>query len=433
MMDYHAIHGHDISNLDLPSMHRLPTVSAAQALQELEGSDSNFIATGLPSLDAALGSALEDAAHPTGVQKGHVTEIWGPPGVGKTAFGYAANLRLNTVPLLICFSVQLASNCLGEGRRVVWVDGFHRLPIERLRTVVATGATGDEDAGLDRLDGFTHYTCPSLPHLIALLCRPTAALIPQGAALIVVDSVSALVNHAFPKLPETRPATDAKGSRGPSATARRLQVLQYIVSSLQKLAATRDLAVVILTQCATKMQAERGATLIPALNANVWEQGMSTRLVLFRNWLCTDSELRGLHLVAIQKLNGKGVTHSFNKVYAFRVEKRGLVPVEYDNTQQSTTLTTNPAPKRKLGDTDFEIADSDDESYGWDDDEELPPMPSQWQGSEDLLLVREPGSEDEDKITDDQPLDALGDKGQWPENGEDLTDGESRPGRGPSP
>ncbi|KAK4100293.1 P-loop containing nucleoside triphosphate hydrolase protein [Parathielavia hyrcaniae] len=413
-MEYHAIHGHDISSFDLPSTHRLPTVSAAQALQELEGSDSNFIATGLPSLNAALGSALEDAAHAAGVQKGHVTEIWGPPGVGKTAFG-----------------VQLASRCLGEGRPVVWVDGFHRLPIERLRAAVSTA---DGDAGVDHLTGFTHYTCPSLPHLIALLCRPTASCIPQGAALIVIDSLSVLVNHAFPKLPETRPATDAiRGSKAPSASARRQQVLQYIVSSLQKLAATRDLAVVILTQCATKMQAERGATLIPAINANVWEQGMSTRLVLFRDWLRAGSESPGLHLVAIQKLNGKGMAPAYDQVYAFRVEERGLVPVEYDNTQQSATLTFTPAPKRKLGDTDFEIADSDDEDYGWDDDEELPPMPSQWQGSEDLLLVREPESEDEAKATDDQPFNPPGDEAQGLEHDGDLTDDASRPGRGPSP
>jgi hypothetical protein len=97
-------------------------------------------------------------------------------------------------------------------------------------------------------------------------------------------------------------------------------VLQYIVSSLQKLAATRDLAVVILTQSATKMQAERGATLIPAINASVWEQAMSTKLVLFRDWLRDASETRGLHFVAIQKMNGKGVDALIDGAYAFRVD-----------------------------------------------------------------------------------------------------------------
>jgi hypothetical protein len=102
---------------------------------------------------------------------------------------------------------------------------------------------------------------------------------------------------------------------------RRFQIIQYIVTSLQKLAATRDLAVVILTQCATKMQAERGATLIPAISASVWEQGMSTRLVLFRDWLQNGSEVRGVHFVGIQKLNGKGTAALIDNLCTFTVEE----------------------------------------------------------------------------------------------------------------
>ena len=88
------------------------------------------------------------------------------------------------------------------------------MPVERLRAAAAAETGEDADADADRLDALTHYTCPSLPHLIALLCRPTASSIPPGTALVVVDSLSALLNHAFPKLPETRPARDAKSSRG---------------------------------------------------------------------------------------------------------------------------------------------------------------------------------------------------------------------------
>ncbi|KAK4130195.1 P-loop containing nucleoside triphosphate hydrolase protein [Trichocladium antarcticum] len=394
-MDYHAIHGHDISSFDLPSTHRLPTVSAAKALQDLQGNEGNCISTGLPSLDASLRSGLDESSH-GGIQQGHVTEVWGPPGAGKTAFG-----------------IQLAASCLGEGRGVVWVDGFHRLPIQRLRAVVGTGTRDGQDAPVDRLDPFTHYTCPSLPHFIALLCRPTASCIPQGASLIVVDSLSALVNHAFPKMPETRAAADAKGSKGPSIAARRLQVLQYMINSLQKLAATRDLAIVILTQCATKMQAERGATLIPAINATVWEQGVSTRLVLFRDWFQRGVETRGLRFAGVQKLNGKTMAASFDHVCAFKVEERGLSSVDCD-TQQSRTSSPTPARarKRKLGITDFEIADSDEE-YGWDDDGDAPPMPSQWQGSEDILLVRQPDSDQEDQDNEDA-VDLLDGQDQGP-------------------
>jgi hypothetical protein len=95
-------------------------VSAAQALQDLEGDNSNFISTGLAALDESLNPGLAGAGQ-GGIQKGHVTEIWGPPGVGKTALGYSSQSAVHGVPLLIFLRLQLASHCLSEGRGVVWV------------------------------------------------------------------------------------------------------------------------------------------------------------------------------------------------------------------------------------------------------------------------------------------------------------------------
>lgn len=99
-------------------------------------------------------------------------------------------------------------------------DGFHRVSIERLRSVLGSRVKRDkekeqEDATVDeRLDALTHYTCLSLPHLIALLCRPTPSCIPQDTSLIVVDSLSALVNHTFPRTPEQKKIVDSKGNKG---------------------------------------------------------------------------------------------------------------------------------------------------------------------------------------------------------------------------
>lgn len=59
-----------------------------------------------------------------------------------------------------------------------------------------------------------------------------------------------------------------------------------------------------------------------------------------------------------------------------------------------------PRPKRKLGQTDLEVPDSDDddEDYGWAEEDEsaLPPPPSQWQGSEDLILGKDTGLSEEE-------------------------------------
>lgn len=87
------------------------------------------------------------------------------------------------------------------------------MPVQRLRDVV--GPTAEADGGADsQLEALTHYTCPTLPHFIALLCRPTAACVPEGTSLVVVDSLSALINHSFPRAPEGRGAGDIKGSKG---------------------------------------------------------------------------------------------------------------------------------------------------------------------------------------------------------------------------
>jgi RecA/RadA recombinase len=69
----------------------MPTVSAAQALQDLKTSPTRRCSTGLPNLDAALQS--QDHEVPGGdplsggVSRGKITEFYGPPGVGKTALG----------------------------------------------------------------------------------------------------------------------------------------------------------------------------------------------------------------------------------------------------------------------------------------------------------------------------------------------------------
>lgn len=75
----------------------------------------------------------------------------------------------------------------------------------------------------------------------------------------------------------------------------------------------------------------------------------------------------------------------------------------HDERKVSIILSSTPHPKRKLGETEFEIADSEDEEYGWDheDSAQLPPNPSQWQGSEDILI----GQHDEDGNRRDERFD----------------------------
>lgn len=65
----------------------------------------------------------------------------------------------------------------------------------------------------------------------------------------------------------------------------------------------------------------RSATLTPAINATVWEQGLATRLVLFRDWVWRRNEPAGVLLAGIQKLDGKQSTEVVDHVTAFQISE----------------------------------------------------------------------------------------------------------------
>jgi hypothetical protein len=112
---------------------------------------------------------------------------------------------------------------------------------------------------------------------------------------------------------------------GPTAASKRLQGLQFIINTLQKLAATKHCAVVLLSQCATKMKSEQRATLIPSINTTVWEQGVSTRLVLFRDWVWNANKSSSVFLAGLQKVDGRAVQDAVEHVSAFKVESVGYI------------------------------------------------------------------------------------------------------------
>lgn len=394
-MDYHSVYGNDIASFDVSGTQRPPTVAASQALDELEDEAGQPISTGLESLDKAL-LGLAPAGHLAGhggIRRGQVAEIWGPPGTGKTAL-----------------AIQMAANTMCDGHGVVWVDCFQKVPRARVaRVIESVKASRDRDTPGDAgpaIDWakFAHYSCLTLPHLMALISQP----IGDGASLVVLSSISSLLNSALPKPLDGK--TGSKAGRGPTAAAKRAQGLQYVMNALQKLAATRNCAVVILSQCASRMHSEQGATLVAAVNATVWEQGISIRLVLFRDWVRLGAVLRSVFLAGLQKLDGKATGEAVDDVCAFDVEPTsGVATVAAAYHGAGWRAATGPADlvrrKRKLGQTELEVPDSDDdEDYGWADEDEaaLPAPPPQWQGSEDLLGDQVGRSDDSSGTDDDE-------------------------------
>jgi hypothetical protein len=81
--------------------------------------------------------------------------------------------------------------------------------------------------------------------------------------------------------------------------------------------------VVILTESSTRSDLEHDTALTPAVMGSAWEQGISTRLLLFRDW-ADGLESRALHFAAVKKLNGKTDSESVNHVSAFDMTQVGL-------------------------------------------------------------------------------------------------------------
>ncbi len=84
------------------------------------------------------------------------------------------------------------------------LDAFHPVCFHRLADVSGTISDETQPATPTGVGKLLHFACPSLSHFIALLCRPSPSCIPAKTCLIVVDSLSALLNHALPRTPEAR-------------------------------------------------------------------------------------------------------------------------------------------------------------------------------------------------------------------------------------
>jgi hypothetical protein len=141
------------------------------------------------------------------------------------------------------------------------------------------------DNGMKR---FIHFHVQSLPHLLALIVRPPKDFPPDGCSLLVIDSVSAPFPSYFPNATELK----SRLSQGRLSDQQQLQwllnrkwnVTSDMVNQLVKLAASRQLAVVLLNQTHTKIRGQPRATLYPALSGGSWENCIYTRVVLYRDW-----------------------------------------------------------------------------------------------------------------------------------------------------
>ncbi|KAF2261491.1 P-loop containing nucleoside triphosphate hydrolase protein [Lojkania enalia] len=363
------------------SSHRLPTVSASQALQNIQQRGARAISTGLAQLNRILGPrGPPGRSTEGGLVRGKVTEVYGPSGVGKTAFG-----------------IQATVNVLCDGLHVVWVDAAAPLVPERFHNVLSVCArvkvqdSGAKASSLPKLSSdelqsrFHHYASPTLAHLLALFVRPPSSFPPPNTGLIVIDSLTTLFDNAYPRQADDRNLRN-KSDQARWVAGRKFAVMNELISALARVAAMHDIALLLTCQPITRFRAASTAFLVPAISSAEWESGVSTRLVLFRDWVpgqgkwndADTDRLRNARFVGVIKANGVTLVEegAVGNVVPFVIETSGLCDINIAAVNIAPPI-VSPAQERPPKRRFTEIEDSEnedpgsDELYGWVEDDEV--------------------------------------------------------------
>ncbi|KAH0536144.1 hypothetical protein FGG08_006966 [Glutinoglossum americanum] len=366
---------------------RLPSVSASQALRNSSCSASKPLPTGLDRLDSILQDAtgLQDGrgSQAGGLSRGQVTEIYGPPGVGKSTLG-----------------MQICANALRAGEAVVWVDTSFALPGPRLQEILTAAINPSLKASQpsqlldqslqDLLDNFHHFNAPTLSHILALLLHPAPSFPPMKTGLIVVDAISTLFGSEFPRLTgeggrgckDNETLLKRKNDHSQWLSSRKWAVIGDFISKIGRLAAVRDVAILLISQTKMKVQTGAGAVLLSSISSSVWDVNIANQIFLFRDnppqTRDGEGEEKALNSGKLRfagVLRSRGVVSSdgvLGRVVPFVIEEKGIRGVEI--AMPSPDVNQLPAMPVILKRKHDEITNSgsEDDEYGWDSDDEIP-------------------------------------------------------------
>ena len=198
------------------------------------------------------------------------------------------------------------------------------------------------------LKSFHYHFTPTLSHLLALLIHLSTALPPAKISLLVIDNITSLFAAAFSRATETHDeaqATVKKNEKVQWAASRRFVVMSDFLARVAKLAAMRNIAVLLISQATTRVRREEGtAVLKPAISTKAWEEGIANRIVLFRDWQFRGSDeagekaVRAARFAGVTKLGGV-IYEGVGKVVAFTIERvRSFKPETVSLTDEDSMV-----------------------------------------------------------------------------------------------
>ncbi|KAI9037401.1 uncharacterized protein KD926_000364 [Aspergillus affinis] len=435
----------DFLGLSSQEPHRVVSFPASQSLHASTAS-APAISTGLSRLDEALCPSSPDdfpgltGKETKGISEGHVTEVFGPPGVGKTAL-----------------ALSIASNTLRTGGKVVWIDTGSPIPKTRLRDFLTSRTPSSSSpypspSNTNPIPNLSqnllYIHTRTLPHLLSLLYHPPSSFPPPNITLLVIDSISAPFQPYYPAPSDLKArlsTTRTDKSQVSWLLNRKWSVTSDLAAQLSKLASTHHMAVLALNQIHTRIKGLPQATLTPVVAGGGWEAGVFARVGLYRDFVRegsqyqgrysggeeeeeeggqgqTTSRLRRVRFAEVMKRNGKAVMvrREEDTVVPFLIELDGLHAFDEPGSSHIVSTAQKPGEAGNL------IPDPDEGSTQTlkpDPEEELAveQKPKQEQEQEQML-------QNEGQQEPTEPLDAKARKRKVDEiadsQDEDDSDGE---------
>jgi hypothetical protein len=197
-----------------------------------------------------------------------------------------------------------------------------------------TIAASPHEAVRDQVSSrFHHVAAPTLAHVLALFMHSPASFPPQNTSLVVIDSLSTLIDNAYPRNVEGK----NKNDQSRWAAGRRFTLINELISTFSKFAALHDLALLVTCQTITRIRGSSRALLVPAISGVEWENGVSTRLALFRDWVRQGNAKDTADADRLRKTRFAGLVKMNGVVLADEGSVGSVVPFVIENVRQSIT------------------------------------------------------------------------------------------------
>lgn len=139
------------------------------------------------------------------------------------------------------------------------------------------------------LGRFRHYTTPSLAHLLALILHGPPSFVPSNTSLMVIDSVSALIDSEFARFIDYAETAEKPEARN-SLAARRKRTIAVLAARLSLLAAAHNMAIIVTSNVTTKIIPGAGATLRSALINEEWKSAFHSRALVYCDWVAVTAK-----------------------------------------------------------------------------------------------------------------------------------------------